>query len=114
MRIRQLGYLLPAMAALLLFSAQSAQAQFGKLVVRGVPRETYIFADGNPIVEARGHHASLHAGEHKIDLYNYGYKTESRTVTIEAGKETVIGMSSVVVTSFAMFSSWVNDLMKTA
>jgi outer membrane protein OmpA-like peptidoglycan-associated protein len=93
MRIRQIGYLLSVIAALLLFSAQSAQAQFGKLVVRVSPREAYIFADGNPMVEARGHFAVLHAGEHKIDLYNYGYKPETQTVNIVANKTTYIDVT---------------------
>ena len=57
-------------------------AQRGRLVVRVNPRETYIYADGKPVVEARGHFVTLPAGEHRIDLYNYGYKPESRNVTI--------------------------------
>ena len=35
----------------------------------------------------------LTAGEHKIDLYNYGYKPESRNVTIEAHKTMVIDVT---------------------
>ena len=88
MRVRQLGYLLSATAALLLFSVQPLMAQRGKLVVRVVPREAYIFADGIPVVDANHHFVVLDAGEHKIDLYNYGYKPASRNVTIEAGKTT--------------------------
>jgi outer membrane protein OmpA-like peptidoglycan-associated protein len=90
MRVRQLGYLLSATAALLLFSVQPLMAQRGKLVVRVVPREAYIFADGIPVVDANHHFVVLDAGEHKIDLYNYGYKPASRNVTIEAGKTIVL------------------------
>ena len=90
MRVRQLGYLLSATAALLLFSVQPLMAQSGKLVVRVVPREAYIFADGIPVVDANHHFVVLDAGEHKIDLYNYGYKPASRNVTIEAGKTIVL------------------------
>ncbi len=90
MRVRQLGYLLSATAALLLFSVQPLMAQRGKLVVRVVPREAYIFADGIPVVDANHHFVVLDAGEHKIDLYNYGYKPASRNVTIAAGKTTVL------------------------
>ena len=90
MRVRQLGYLLSATAALLLFSVQPLMAQRGKLVVRVIPREAYIFADGIPVVDANHHFVVLDAGEHKIDLYNYGYKPASRNVTIEAGKTLVL------------------------
>ncbi len=72
--------------AMLLVCVQPLLAQTGKLVVHVNPREAYIYADGKPVAEARGHHVTLSAGEHKIDLYNYGYKPESRSVTIEAGK----------------------------
>ena len=79
--------------ALLLICVQPVMAQRGKLIVRVNPRETYIYADGKPVVEAKGHYVILPAGEHKIDLYNYGYKPESRNVTIEAHKTTVIDVT---------------------
>jgi len=82
-----------SMAVLLLICVQPVMAQTGKLVVRVVPREAYIYADGKPVIEARGHHVVLPAGEHKIDLYNYGYKPESRNVTIAAHKTTVIDVT---------------------
>jgi outer membrane protein OmpA-like peptidoglycan-associated protein len=90
MRVRQLSYLLSATAALLLFSVQPLMAQRGRLVVRVVPREAYIFADGIPVVDANHHFVVVDAGEHKIDLYNYGYKPASRNVTIAAGKTTLL------------------------
>jgi len=90
MRVRHLSYFLSCVVALVLVSVQPVMAQGGKLIVRANPRETYIYADGKPVAEARGHHLALPAGEHKIDLYNYGYKPESRNVTIEANKTTVI------------------------
>jgi outer membrane protein OmpA-like peptidoglycan-associated protein len=93
MRVRQLGYFLVATAALLLFSVQPLMAQTGKLVVHATPREAYIFADGKPFVDANHHSVVLGAGEHKIDLYNYGYKPESRNVTITAGKTTVLDVT---------------------
>jgi len=92
MRIRQLSFLLSTLV-LLLICVQPLMAQSGKLIVRVNPRETYIYADGKAVVEARGHHVTLPAGEHKIDLYNYGYKSESRNVTIEAKKTTVIDVT---------------------
>jgi outer membrane protein OmpA-like peptidoglycan-associated protein len=93
MRFRQLSYLLSALAVLLLASVQPLLAQRGRLTVRVVPRQAYIFADGNPVVDANHHFVILDAGEHKIDLYNYGYKPESRTVTIEAGKHAVLDVT---------------------
>ena len=93
MRTRQLSYFLSCMVALLLVSVQPVMAQGGKLIVRVNPREAYIYADGKPVVEARGHHVALPAGEHKIDLYNYGYKSEIRNVTIEAHKTTAIDVT---------------------
>ena len=90
MRVRPLSYLLLGLVALLLVSVQPVRAQGGKLTVHATPREAYIYADGKPVAEARGHTVTLPAGEHKIDLYNYGYKPETRNVTIEAHKTAVI------------------------
>jgi outer membrane protein OmpA-like peptidoglycan-associated protein len=92
MRVRQLGFLITSVV-LLLMCVPPVMAQRGVLVVRVSPRETYIYADGHPVVEARGHYVTLPAGEHKIDLYNYGYKPESRTVTITAHNTTVIDVT---------------------
>jgi outer membrane protein OmpA-like peptidoglycan-associated protein len=92
MRIRQLSFLLSTVVLLLIY-VQPVMAQRGRLIVRVNPRETYIYADGKPVVEARNHFVTLPAGEHKIDLYNYGYKPESRNVTITAHKTTVIDVT---------------------
>jgi len=89
MRVRQLS--LPALSALLLLicgrPVMAGDAR-GKLLVHADPREAYVYADGEPVVEAKAHYVTLTAGEHKIDLYNYGYKPESRTVTIVANRTT--------------------------
>jgi hypothetical protein len=92
MRVRHFSFLLSAMV-LLLVSVQPVFAQRGRLIVRVSPRQAYIYADGNPVVDAAHHFVVLAPGEHKIDLYNYGYKPESRTVTIEAHKTTVISVT---------------------
>ena len=92
MRIHRLVFLFSA-AVLLLLYAQPAMAQKGRLIVRANPPEAYIYADGHPVMEAKGHYVTLAAGEHKIDLYNYGYKPESRNVTIAAHKTTVINVA---------------------
>jgi len=94
MRLRQIHYPLSAMAFLLLVSVRPAMAaDKGRVIVRVTPPETYIFADGKPVVEAHRHYVTLDPGEHKIDLYNYGYKPESRNVTITAGQTTVISVT---------------------
>ena len=79
MRYRQFA---PLATLVVLLSAcpQAVWAQNGKLVVHVMPRETYIYADGTPIADAKGHYVCLSPGEHKIDLYNYGFKPESRTL----------------------------------
>ena len=92
MRARQFSFLLSTVALLLIF-VQPIMAQRGKLIVRVSPRETYIYSDGKPIVEARGHYVLLPAGNHRIDLYNYGYKPETRNVTIQAHKTAVIDVT---------------------
>ena len=62
-------------------------AQDGKLNIHVTPKQAYVFLDGRAISEASKHHSfSLTAGDHKIQLANYGYELESRTVTITAGK----------------------------
>ncbi|MFZ0959788.1 MAG: OmpA family protein [Terriglobia bacterium] len=93
MRMHKLSILLSALAVLLLISAQPTKAQVGRLIVKVVPSQAYIFADGNPVVDADHHVVFLDPGEHKIDLYNYGYKAESRTVTIQAHQTTVINVT---------------------
>src|SRR5208283_2195634 len=53
----------------------------------------YIYVDGEPIAETKGHWFVVPVGTHKIDLYNYGYKPETRNVTIEAHKKTVLDVT---------------------
>jgi outer membrane protein OmpA-like peptidoglycan-associated protein len=74
---------------LALVSGISAFAQDGKLVIHATPKQAYIFADGRAISEASKHHTlTLSAGDHKIELANYGYTAQTQTVTITAGKTT--------------------------
>ena len=93
MRKSKISILLSAVAVLLLISTQSAKAEQGKLIVHTVPAQAFVYADGNPMVDAAHHFLILEAGEHKIDVYNYGYKSESRTVTIEGHKTAVIDVT---------------------
>ena len=78
-----------SIALLVLTSCISSFAQDGKLVIHVTPKQAYIFADGRAISEASKHHSlSLSAGEHKIQLANYGYTSSTQTVTVTAGKTT--------------------------
>ena len=55
MAMRQSGKFFASVAALLLICVQPVMAQSGKLKVHVNPREAYIYADGKPVAEARGH-----------------------------------------------------------
>lgn len=69
----------------------SSHAQDGKLNVRVTPHQAYIFVDGRAISEAsKNHTLRLSAGDHKVELVNYGYTPDTRTVTITAGETIVI------------------------
>jgi outer membrane protein OmpA-like peptidoglycan-associated protein len=74
-------------ALLMLAGGISSFAQDGKLVLHVTPKQAYIFLDGRAISEASKHHSlNLSAGDHKIELVNYGYAPSTQTVTITAGK----------------------------
>jgi hypothetical protein len=87
MRVRQIS-LLVSLVALVVIGAQPGMAveKEGHLVVHCYPKQAYVYADGEPIVESLGHFIRLSPGEHRIDLYNYGYKPETRMVTLESHK----------------------------
>jgi hypothetical protein len=67
-------------------------AQEGKLKVRANPREAYLFVDGQAMRDARSA-VRLSSGQHKVMLYNYGYKPAEREVSITAGKTTTIDVT---------------------
>jgi carboxypeptidase family protein/PEGA domain-containing protein len=76
-----------SIALFLLVGGISGFAQNGKLNVHVTPKQAYIFVDDRAVSEASKHPSlSLSAGEHKVELVNYGYKPVTRTVTITAGK----------------------------
>jgi len=76
-------------ALFLLSSGISGFAQNGKLKLRVTPKQAYVFVDDRAISEASKHPSlSLSAGEHKVELVNYGYQPVTRTITITAGKTT--------------------------
>ncbi len=74
---------------LVLLSANYGFAQNGKLKLHVSPKRAYVFVDDHAISEASKHSTlSLAAGDHKVELVNYGYEAVTRTVTITAGKTT--------------------------
>jgi len=84
-----------------LFVIQSAtMAQDGKLKIHVTPPQAYVFVDGHAIGEASKHHSiNLSAGDHKVELANYGYAMDSRNVTITAGQNTTLDATLAPVAS---------------
>src|SRR5215469_3193650 len=66
-----------------------SQAQDGKLNLHVTPSHAYVFVDGHPAGEANKHHSlKLSAGDHKVEIVNYGYQPATHDVSITAGKPT--------------------------
>jgi len=101
MRVRQLSMSVWTFTLLAFWAPPAWAGDRGSLIVRVNPAETYIYADGEPVIESKGHYITLPEGEHKIGLYNYGYKPESRSVSITAGKTTVIDVSMQAIPGVA-------------
>ncbi len=79
---------------LVCLSGISSFAQDGKLIIHVSPKQAYIFLDGHAVSEASKHHSlRLSAGDHKIELANYGYSPSTQTVTIAAGKTSKIDVT---------------------
>jgi outer membrane protein OmpA-like peptidoglycan-associated protein len=75
-------------------------AQDGKLVIHATPKQAYVFLDGRAISEAsKTHSFKLSAGDHKIELANYGYAPSTQIVTITAGKTTDLDVMLTPVTA---------------
>ena len=74
---------------LVLASGLLCFAQDGKLAVRATPKQAYVFVDDHAVGEASQHQkVKLSAGEHKVEVVNYGYTPVTRTVTITDGQAT--------------------------
>jgi outer membrane protein OmpA-like peptidoglycan-associated protein len=83
-----------SVALLILTSGILSFAQNGKLVIRATPEQAYVFVDGRAIKEAsKIYYLKLSAGEHKIELVNYGYVPSTQTVTITPKKTTKLEVS---------------------
>lgn len=82
--------LVPLTATVLLLCAGALPilAQDGKLKIHVTPKQAYAFVDGHAYGEATIRALYLSPGDHKIDLYNYGYAPASSNVSIAAGQTT--------------------------
>jgi len=80
-----------AAALLVLTSGISSFAQDGKLAFHVRPDQAYVFVDDRAISEAsKIYYLKLSAGEHKVEVVNYGYTASTQKVTITAGKTTLL------------------------
>jgi outer membrane protein OmpA-like peptidoglycan-associated protein len=78
----------------ILAAGTSAVAQDGTLRLHINPKQAYLWVDDQAISEASKHPTlELSAGEHKVELANYGYKPITQTVAIAAGKTTDLDVS---------------------
>jgi outer membrane protein OmpA-like peptidoglycan-associated protein len=79
-----------ALLTFVIFTAgTSAVAQDGTLRLHVNPKQAYLWVDDRAVSEASKHPSlELSAGEHKIELANYGYTPITRTVAVTAGKTT--------------------------
>jgi outer membrane protein OmpA-like peptidoglycan-associated protein len=91
MKIQSQTYRLAVSAILLILTGtQPSLAQEGKLTIHVNPKQAYAFVDGHAYGEATIHALYLSPGDHKVDLYNYGYAPSSSSVSITAGKTTML------------------------
>ena len=79
-----------ALLTFVIFAAgTSTVAQDGTLRLHVNPKQAYLWVDDRAVSEASKHPSlELSAGEHKIELANYGYTPITRTVAVTAGKTT--------------------------
>ena len=86
MQTRHIRHLLTLVLAMGL-SSTALFAQDGKLKIKVVPKQAYVFVDGQAIRDG-SQSISLSPGKHTVAVVNYGYKMETRDVNIESGKST--------------------------
>ena len=80
-----------SVALVVLASGISGFAQDGKLALHVRPDQAYVFVDDRAISEAsKVYTLKLSAGEHKVEIVNYGYAASTQKVTITAGKTTLL------------------------
>ena len=72
-----------------LLSASAVLAADSKLRVQVEPKQAYIFVDGTPVGEG-ARTIKIPAGNHTVGVYNYGFTSQVREVTVEPG--TITGL----------------------
>jgi len=91
---------LVGLVTFLLVIQSATVAQDGKLKIQVKPPQAYVFVDGHAMGEASKRHSiNLSAGDHKVELANYGYAMDSRNVTITAGQNTTVDATLTPVDS---------------
>ena len=93
MRARLTSFSVTCVIFTLFIWAGSALAQNGRLRIHVVPKQAYAFVDGHAMGEAGRGTLKLSQGDHKIALYNYGYRPAFRDVSISAGKTTTLDVT---------------------
>jgi outer membrane protein OmpA-like peptidoglycan-associated protein len=87
----QVSRFLLSVALVMTASGVSSFAQDGKLAFHVRPDQAYVFVDGRAISEAsKIFYLKLSAGEHKVEVVNYGYVAQTQTVAISAGKTALV------------------------
>jgi outer membrane protein OmpA-like peptidoglycan-associated protein len=77
-----------AILAVGLLVALPAAAQDAKLsVCVKSPPQAYVFVDGRALGDGTRHNIKLPAGQHTVDVYNYGYKPFHTTVNLASGEK---------------------------
>ncbi len=77
-----------AILAVGLLVALPAAAQDAKLsVCVKSPTQAYVFVDGRALGDGTQHGIKLPAGQHTVDVYNYGYKPFHTTVNLASGEK---------------------------
>ena len=80
-----------------LLSASAVLAADSKLRVQVEPKQAYLFVDGVPF-GAGGRTVKISSGNHTIGVYNYGFTSQVREVTVEPGTTTALEFKLAPVT----------------
>ena len=80
----------------LLFAAAGSFAKNAKVRIHVKPNQAYIFVDGTPFGDS-SRTISVAPGNHTIGVYNYGYKGESREVSLNPGKNADLDFTLLAV-----------------
>ncbi|MFB3921078.1 MAG: OmpA family protein [Terriglobia bacterium] len=90
---RRLFRVLPLVAlAVLVAYVRPMSAQTGKIRIRVRPHQAFVFVDTRAIGDGAFsgfnelYVVKVSPGEHTVGIYNYGYKSQTHKVTVEAGR----------------------------